>query len=246
MKRQGTGHVWVLTRKERWGEDDVPHPALAVDLRVEAAGYISWHTAGQSVQHDGSRVDGAVVVHVEHSQQRHDDDSCRDEKLSKPSDARLRKQAWSVQITVPDTVPEFPKPQSAMLKAHLFQEWGTEPPLPTRHKAGFCKGGTWRRQCVWSSSHCLLGPGHHSHPPLPHCICRIKKRTHLAELKLKLRLKKFGDNSGLLVKKKKRRRKYVQINEKRSIHNALHTSSYKILKTMNLDVKSLCLHIYAF
>lgn len=64
----------MLTGEERRGEDDVPHPALAVDLRVEAAGHVARHAAGQGVQHDGRRVDGAVAVHVKHSQQRHDDD----------------------------------------------------------------------------------------------------------------------------------------------------------------------------
>lgn len=68
--------VSVLTRKERRGEDDVPHPALTVDLRVETAGHVSRHAAGQSVQDDGGGVDGAVVVHVEHSEQRHEDDAC--------------------------------------------------------------------------------------------------------------------------------------------------------------------------
>lgn len=67
-RRQHTG-------EERRGQDDVPRPALAVDLRVEAAGDVTRHAAGQSVQDDGRRVDGAVAVHVEHPQQRHDDDS---------------------------------------------------------------------------------------------------------------------------------------------------------------------------
>lgn len=56
-----------LTREERRGEDDVPHPALAVDLCVEAARDVTRHTAGQSVQDDGCRVDGTVAMHVEHS-----------------------------------------------------------------------------------------------------------------------------------------------------------------------------------
>lgn len=64
-----------LTGKERRGQDDVPHPTLAVDLRVEAARDVARHAAGQSVQNDGGGVNGAVVVRVEHSQERHDDDS---------------------------------------------------------------------------------------------------------------------------------------------------------------------------
>ncbi len=69
-----------LTGEERRGEDDVPHPALAVDLRVEAARHVARHAAGQSVQDDGCRVDGAVAVHIEHPQQRHDNDSCRNDE----------------------------------------------------------------------------------------------------------------------------------------------------------------------
>ena len=69
-----------LTGEERRGEDDVPHPALAVDLCVEAARHVARHAAGQRVQDDGCRVDGAVAVHVEHSQQSHEDDSfCKEE-----------------------------------------------------------------------------------------------------------------------------------------------------------------------
>lgn len=70
-----------LTGEERRGEDDVPHPALAVDLCVEAAWHVAWHTAGQSVQDDSRGVDGTVAVHIEHSQQCHDDDSYRSEEI---------------------------------------------------------------------------------------------------------------------------------------------------------------------
>lgn len=62
-----------LTGEERRGEDDVPHPALATDLCVEAARHVAGHAASQGVQDYGCRVDCAVAVHVEHSQQCHDD-----------------------------------------------------------------------------------------------------------------------------------------------------------------------------
>lgn len=62
-----------LTGEERWCEDDVPHPALAVDLCVETARDVAWHTAGQSIQDDGCWIDGAMAVHIEHSQQCHED-----------------------------------------------------------------------------------------------------------------------------------------------------------------------------
>lgn len=85
MKRCQTLRVG-LTGEERRGEDDVPHPALAVDLRVEAARHIARHAAGQSVQDDGCRVDGTVAVHIEHPQQRHNDDSyCNDETDQTPA-----------------------------------------------------------------------------------------------------------------------------------------------------------------
>lgn len=41
-----------LTREEGGGEDDIPHPVLAVDFGVEAAGDVAGNTAGQSVQDD--------------------------------------------------------------------------------------------------------------------------------------------------------------------------------------------------
>ena len=69
-----------LTGEQAGGEDDVPDPALAVDLRVEAAGDVARHAAGQGVQHDGGGVDGAVAVHVEHPQQRHDNNRYGDKR----------------------------------------------------------------------------------------------------------------------------------------------------------------------
>jgi len=62
-----------LTWEQRRREDDVPHPALAVDLCVEAARDVARHAAGQRVQDDSCRVDGTVAVYVEHAKQRHDD-----------------------------------------------------------------------------------------------------------------------------------------------------------------------------
>lgn len=69
-----------LTREEGRGEDDVPHPALAVNLRVETARDVAGHAAGQSVQDNSCRVDGAMAMHVKHSQQRHDNDPCGNEE----------------------------------------------------------------------------------------------------------------------------------------------------------------------
>lgn len=69
-----------LTREKRWSEYNIPHPALAVDLCVEAARDVAWDTAGQSVQDDSCWVDGTMAVHIERSQQCHYDDRCSNEE----------------------------------------------------------------------------------------------------------------------------------------------------------------------
>lgn len=79
VKWSQTPFIW-LTREETWGEDDVPHPVMAIDLCVKAARDVPWHTAGQSIQDDSCWVDGTVAVHIEHSQQCHDDDPYRNEE----------------------------------------------------------------------------------------------------------------------------------------------------------------------
>lgn len=150
-----------LTGEERRGEDDVPHPALAADLRVEAARHVSGHAAGQGVHHDGGRVDGAVVVHVEHAEERHDDDACRDARRGQFCGRPLKFSLESSRATS---------------TAHRWREWGTGPRRPARRRAGPCTAGTWRRRCEWSSSRCPLGPGRHSCPPPPRCTCRIWNR----------------------------------------------------------------------
>lgn len=104
----------MLTGEERRGEDDVPHPALAVDLRIEAAGHEARHTAGQSVQDDSCRVDGAVAVHVEHSQQCHDDDSYCNEGSLESSDSCIRVLST---MSVSDTVLVCLR-----MNAHLWRE----------------------------------------------------------------------------------------------------------------------------
>lgn len=91
----------ALTGEERRGEDDVPHPALAVDLCVEAAGHVAWHTAGQRVQDDGGRVDGTMAMHIEHPQQRHQDDSCRSSETWEWSDSWVRgRSMWPFPLLV--------------------------------------------------------------------------------------------------------------------------------------------------
>lgn len=63
------------------------------------------------------------------------------------------------------------------LSVHLSPGSETEPLLRAQHTGGSCKEETWRRQCVWSSSRFLPGPGRHSCPPRPYCICRWRM-TH--------------------------------------------------------------------
>lgn len=66
----------MLTREEWGGENNVPHPSLAIDLCVKAAGDISWHAACQSIEDNCCWVDGTVTMYIEHSQQRHDNNYC--------------------------------------------------------------------------------------------------------------------------------------------------------------------------
>lgn len=72
--RDSEDQICPLTWEEWRGENDIPDPALAMYLCVEATGAVSWHAARQRVQHDGRRVDSTMAMHVKHSQQRHDDD----------------------------------------------------------------------------------------------------------------------------------------------------------------------------
>ena len=67
----------VLTREKTGRENDVPHPALASNLPVEVAGHIARDAAGQGIQQDGCRVNGSMTVHIEHAQQRHDNNAYR-------------------------------------------------------------------------------------------------------------------------------------------------------------------------
>lgn len=67
----------VLTREETGGKNDVPHPTLASDLPVEVAGHVARDAAGQGVQQDGCRVNGPMMVHIEHAQKCHDNNACR-------------------------------------------------------------------------------------------------------------------------------------------------------------------------
>lgn len=69
---------WCSTWEQAGGENDVPDPALAVDLRVEAAGAVTRYAARQGIQHDGGRVDGTMAMDIKHAEQRHDDDSYRE------------------------------------------------------------------------------------------------------------------------------------------------------------------------
>lgn len=74
---QPTRERAVLTREEAGGENDVPHPTLASNLPVEVAGHVARDAAGQGIQQDGCRVNGPMTVHIEHAQQRHDNNACR-------------------------------------------------------------------------------------------------------------------------------------------------------------------------
>lgn len=64
-----------LTGEEGGGENDVPNPALTMDLGVEATGAVSRNTASQRIQYNCCRIYGSMVMHIKHPEQCHDDNS---------------------------------------------------------------------------------------------------------------------------------------------------------------------------